>query len=168
MIALAVIAQRLAVVAGHDDDRSIEQSPAIEGFQEPPDLRVGERDLADIRIRVSRSERLRRVVGPVRVVQVRPQKNREPDPFDPAYRVSDDFVAATPRRGPLRTGTPFDDSRVVIEALCDAAIRIEHGRSDERSGSEACARRVSASVVCSGDSGRSPLSRTPWRVGTVP
>ena len=47
VIALAVITERLAVIAGDDDDRPIEQFPAIEGVQQPPDLRVGERDLAE-------------------------------------------------------------------------------------------------------------------------
>ena len=170
VIAFAVIAQRLSVVGGHDDDRSIEELPPLEGFQQTPDLRVGEGDLGDIRIRVSRSEGFGRVVGPVRVVEVRPQKEAGvADPVDPPDRVCHDFIPAPPRRGPcsLRYAS-IDDARVRIEALCKTAVRIEHDRSDERSGAEPVARTVSASVVCSGESGRSALSRTPWRGGNSP
>ena len=48
MIALAVITQRLSVIGSHDDDRSIQELPMIERFQQPADLGVGEGYFGDI------------------------------------------------------------------------------------------------------------------------
>ena len=75
VIALAVLAERLAVIAGDDDDRPIQQAPAVERLEQPADLRVGKRDFADVRIAAyRRAERFGRIVRTVRVVEVRPQE----------------------------------------------------------------------------------------------
>ena len=46
----------------------------FERLEQSADLRISERDLADIRIEVSRPEWLGRIVGAMRVVEVRPQE----------------------------------------------------------------------------------------------
>ena len=50
VVTLAVIAERLAVIAGDDDDRAIQKAALLERVEQPADLRVGEHDLADVEI----------------------------------------------------------------------------------------------------------------------
>ncbi len=49
MGALAVLAQALAVVRHREDERAREEAPLLERAEEPPELLVGERDLAVVR-----------------------------------------------------------------------------------------------------------------------
>ena len=71
--ALAVLAQALAMVADHDDQRPAGEPEPVETVDEPADERVGPGDLAVVGAGgVLRAVRLRRRVGGVRVEEVHP------------------------------------------------------------------------------------------------
>ncbi len=72
---LAVIAERFAVVAGHDDERRAIRCPHI--VEQRRYRRVGRRDFAVIRpAGIPRVERSRRAIRRVRVEQVHPHEPR--------------------------------------------------------------------------------------------
>ena len=101
--------------------------------EQAADLRVGKGDLANIRIEVTRSVRFGRVVGAMRIVEVRPQEERRAsDLIDPPDRVGHDFIAAA-----LESPRPALIARrhvhVPVEALCQPAVGCEHHRRYERS-----------------------------------
>jgi hypothetical protein len=96
VIALAVIAERLAVIGRDDDDRAVQEVATLERVEQAANLRVGKCDLADIRVKVTRLERLGWIVGPMRIVEVRPHEKRGlPDLVQPAHRVGHDLVSPT-------------------------------------------------------------------------
>ena len=75
--ALAVLAEALAVVGGHEHERARERPLLFERAQEPRDLRVHERDLAVVgRGAEPLGQLAGRLVGRVRVVVVHPQEER--------------------------------------------------------------------------------------------
>ncbi len=72
-----MLAERFPVIGGDDDHRAIQQPPLFESLEQAADLRIHEGDLADVGIlSVCRSIRLRRIVRPVRIVQMHPQEER--------------------------------------------------------------------------------------------
>ena len=71
--ALAVFAEALAVIAHDDDDGVLGEMVRVEIGEQAADLRIDERDLADVGMAgVARLERLRRIVRRVRVVEMDP------------------------------------------------------------------------------------------------
>lgn len=88
VIALAVIAQRLAVVACNNHDGLIRSSTTVRRVQQTADLRISERNLANIRIVEHRPIRFGRVVRPVRIVEVHPQEERRlVHALEPLHRI---------------------------------------------------------------------------------
>jgi hypothetical protein len=74
VVALAVLPERLAVIPGDNDDGPIQQLAPVERLEQAANLRVGKGDLADVWIDVARVERLGRIVGSMRVVEMRPEE----------------------------------------------------------------------------------------------
>ena len=113
------------MVSGKDDDCAPEQVALLERIQQPADLRIGKRDLADIGVEVTRPVRLGRVVRPVRIVEVRPQKKGAVfEPHDPADRISHDFIAAaleSPRPRSSLVGTSTYRSKPCASPRSDAS-----------------------------------------------
>ena len=108
----------------------------LERLEQPADLRVGKRDLADVQVvPVGRSIRLRRVVRTMGIVEMRPQKEAG---F--ADRVEPAESRRSSRRPPAAGGSPASarstlaDALVHLESLLQAAIGAQHHRSDESSG----------------------------------
>jgi hypothetical protein len=72
-----VIAEPLAVIARHRDDRGRLGAGGMQPDEQPRDLRIDERDLAVVGVAIRLlEERLRRIVGRVRIVEVDPRKER--------------------------------------------------------------------------------------------
>ena len=76
MLLLAVLPEALAVVRGHDHDRPVVDPELFQGVEEAPHDRVGGRHLAVVRGAVLAPEGLRRVVGDVRLVDVKQEEER--------------------------------------------------------------------------------------------
>ena len=77
MRALAVLAERLAVVGDDDDGGAGEEAGLLEMFEQASDGGVGVGDLAVVRrISVRGGKRRRRRVGRVRIEQVQPREER--------------------------------------------------------------------------------------------
>jgi hypothetical protein len=138
--ALAVIAETLAVIADGDDHGSIQQAARVEKASDPADLRVDERDLAEVRpAGESVSVRFGRVVRRVRIVKVNPTEEAgRSNGLEPRQRVIRDVISrplhlAQRRRVVLRQ---IEIIKVGIEALRDSPRSIEHVRADESTGRE--------------------------------
>ena len=81
---LAVLAQRLSVVGGYDDERAIEASPLVPMVEQHPDDAIGVRDFS-VRSSIRRSSARAPADGRgVRVEQVDPGENRPRRPARPA------------------------------------------------------------------------------------
>src|SRR6185369_8985754 len=102
------------------------------------DLRIGEGDLAEIRMPlVLRRERFRRPVRGVRVVQMNPREEGLPACLiDPRQRLVYDLVAG-PLDGAERDRSRFAEIELVVvgvEALVEPPLRIEDVGGDEGTG----------------------------------
>ena len=137
---LAVLAERLAVVARDHDEGAVVQLPFAETREEAPDRRVDARDLAVVRIlREALLVRGRRVVRVVRVVEVHPDEHRPGGAaVEPGERTGDDLAAA-PLLRRVRVGAVLarPEARVVdveaaVEAGSDRPLRVEDHRAHER------------------------------------
>ena len=85
--ALAVLAQALAVVGRHHQERVVPQPQAAQGLVQAAHELVRPRDLAVVGpARVSAGVGLGRLVGIVRVVEVDPREERARPAFPPATR----------------------------------------------------------------------------------
>ena len=128
---------------GHD--RRVEEPCCAQTVDEPAHLRVHVRDLAVVgRLREPGAERLRRVVGIVRVVEVDPQEERSRRPFrQPGQRAGHDLAAASLHRRVAVFLTALDlEARVVrvepaVEAGGEAAARVQDQRAYEGGGAVA-------------------------------
>ena len=132
---LAVLAEALAVIAHHDDDRVAREIMIVEIREQTADLRVDERDLADVRpAGVARLERLRRRVRRVRVVEMDPaEEARCAGAIEPGERLVGDLVAR-PVDAAERQRLVLAQIEVVeigVEALVQPPPRIEHVGADE-------------------------------------
>lgn len=108
------------------DDGSLRQSAPVEDVEEPPDLRVGEHDLTDVRIDVDGPVRLRRIVRRMGIIEVGPEQERGfSHRLQPIERVGDHRISA-PLQRLRQQGTRLDAS-VDVEALRKTAVRPEHG-----------------------------------------
>ncbi len=77
MLRLAVVAEPLAVIRGHDHERPIVHARLAQVLEERADDLVGGGDLSIVRPRgVARPERLRRIVGHVGLVHVEEEEER--------------------------------------------------------------------------------------------
>jgi hypothetical protein len=131
MILLTVIAERLAMVADDDHRRSIGELLPVEGVEEPPDLRVGKRNLADVLVKISRSKRFWRIVREMRIVEMHPQQEfRVIHLVKPLDRIRNHAVGAPLPGRPVLAGLGNTD--VAIEALGQTPVRVQHDRSDKR------------------------------------
>ena len=75
MRVLAVLAQALAVIAGHDDERGVERAALPQRVDDTSDLGIGVGNFAVIGVAVGFREILRwRFVRSVRVVEVDPHE----------------------------------------------------------------------------------------------
>jgi len=117
MLLFAVISEPLAVIRGDDNQRGPSPSGVIQPLQKPPDLAVGERDLAAVRVlgKASR-ERRRRVVGSMGIEEVDPDeeraRSRALEPFQGAVH----HLATTPLAAVLPRGhAACGDERVVVD-----------------------------------------------------
>ncbi len=110
---LPVLSQRLTVIGQHRHHGVLLVARGAQPIDQPPELRVGECDLAVVRPARKRSPvRLRRVVRGVGVVKVHPDEERRvPRPGEPGEG-GVDHVA----RGTLRTGAR---DRAVLEVLAE-------------------------------------------------
>ena len=80
MQGLPVLAQALAVVGGHEEERVVPQAESAESVVEAPHELVGEGHLAVVQpCGVARRVGLGRLVGVVRIVEVQPEE-------DPRFR----------------------------------------------------------------------------------
>jgi hypothetical protein len=107
VIALAVIAQRLAVITRDDNNRAIDRSTAVESIEQSTNLCVAERKLADVRITGSRAVGFGRIARPVRIVQMHPQEARRVADFlEPPHGVVNRLVGrALAERRPCSNST---------------------------------------------------------------
>jgi len=133
---LAVVAQALAVIAHHDDDRLLVEPASAQQVEHAPDLAVGKRHLTVVRVPlVARRERLGRAVRRVRIVEVNPREERRvPGPVDPRQGLVHHLVG-----GPLdrrqRHGPRLGEVEVVevgVEALVGPPLRVEDVGGHER------------------------------------
>ena len=121
--ALAVVAQALSMIAKHDDDRAVEQLFRLEECADPRDLRVDERDLAQVRsIGKSCSVRLGRRVRRVRIIEMHPaEESQRLDRLEPCERAVGHFV-----RGPL----DFAERRRLELAQVEIPVRSDRAPED--------------------------------------
>ncbi len=96
MALLAPFPERLTMISGDDNERVIEERVALQEREQSPDLCVGESNLANIRIvGVRAAIRFGRIVRPMRIVQVHPQKeSRAADRAKPVERIGYNLIAA--------------------------------------------------------------------------
>ena len=76
MLLLTLVAQPLAVVGEQHDERLVPAPEALQLLEQLPHHRVGGRDLSVVRLAVARGERLGRLVGGVRLVEVQEEQER--------------------------------------------------------------------------------------------
>src|SRR5579863_337094 len=77
VLVLAMLAQRLAVVTEHNDERPVVESGFAQVIKHPSELAVCVGNLAVVEVAgVARVKRLRRIIGTVGVVQVKPREVR--------------------------------------------------------------------------------------------
>ena len=130
---LAVLPQRFAVVGGQDDQGTVRPPPFPQTFEQDGQLRVDKGDLARIRIGgVLGPERLRRVVGGMRIPEMDPAEPWPGPGRDPGDGRRNDLIRGPFRgeahgRGLRRKGVVVD-----VEALIEAELRIEREGPDER------------------------------------
>ena len=133
VIALAMLAERLAVIAGDDDDRRSREAPPVERVEQPADLRVGERDLPDIRVAVASSDTApaARTAGADRR-DAPTGRTGAPNVVEPPQRVVDDVVraplarvgrSAVETRPPLYSSNPCARPRSGIAARPSRQMR---------------------------------------------
>jgi hypothetical protein len=130
----AVLTERFAVVAGHDDQRVAGQATPFQRQDQAAQLRVGVGDLPVIAGASAVADEVsRRRVRGVRVVQVRPEKERPGAAVQPPDRGIDDL-----RRRPLgleqfrSRRIPPDGVVVDVEAVRQTEAPIQHVGPDER------------------------------------
>ena len=154
VIPLAVLAERLAVIAGYHHDGSVEQPTAPEIVEQPADLRIRKCDFGDVLIGVPRPVRFGRIVGAMRIVQMRPQE--EPGltgAIQPSHRVRDDGIRATLQR-PFMSLFSTLNASIRLEALSETTVGVQDDRANERTGPESalaqdlCERGVAACERC--------------------
>ena len=142
VLVLAVVAESLAVVGEEHDERAVVDLPHAEKVEKPSGDRVRRRDLAVVGVgSITRLQRLRRLVGRVRLVEVEkreeaPVRRLRADPaLEPAAR-----VVPGPLKLPDRLGgvARLDGIVVEVEALADSGPAVENDRRD------GAARRVPA------------------------
>jgi hypothetical protein len=150
---LAVAAERLAVVAHHHDHGAVLEAVRFQPGQASPHLLVGEGDLsvvepAQAASAESRAERLGRLVGRVRVVQMDPREEWAPlVGVEPRERRVHDLVAR-PLHGPEIQVLVLPEVEAVVvhvEPLVESPAAVEHERGDPRR------RRVAALAERFGD-----------------
>ena len=125
---LAVVAEPLAVIAGEDDQRVVEEAALVEGTPEVADERVGVGHLAVVRpSRITRLERLLRRVRLVGVVEVEPEEERAAG--GPSRRAS----SPRRRRSPRRRAAPTPCSPCSPSPSPAGRSRRSSGRSRGRS-----------------------------------
>ena len=136
-----MVAEALAVVADDDNHRAVVEAERLELGDDAADLAVGEGNLAVVRVSlVTRRERLGRVVGRVRVVEVDPGEERRALRVpNPRQGLVHDLVA-----GPLdvrqrHAALPAEVEvvEVGVESLVDPPLAVEHVRADEPAGAVA-------------------------------
>ena len=134
---LSVLAQRLTVVRGQDDQRPGARPVRQEGLQEAPERSVGRRHLALVGLAPElRRQRLGGLVGEVGLVEVDPaEPGRVPGRADEAAREADRLDPGAllleehgPRRG------VHEAVLVDVEALPETEPRIEGKRAHEGPG----------------------------------
>ena len=126
------------MVGEQDEDRAVPDPRALQPRDEAPHHLVGVGHLAEVRLaRVAREERLRRLVGRVRVVEVDPgEELLRLHALEPREREVHHLVAL------LLDGAEVHDLvlreveavGVVVEALVEAPARVEHPGADEGPG----------------------------------
>ena len=133
MEALAVLAERLAVIAHHDDPALLGADARLERFDQPAELGVHGGDLGQVR-RVgrgaeARAVRLRRLVRLVRVVVVHPEEER------PAILAREVVESARGGRGRRAlVGAGIELVVVDLEPALEAELAVERKTRDERGG----------------------------------
>jgi hypothetical protein len=114
VLRLPVVAQSFAMIARENDERFVIETTPVEIHEEPPQDCVRGGDLAVVRIGVFRAERFDRLVGRMRLEEMKKKKERPPVHFvEPAesraYR-----LAAVPLQGSQGGGLPHFH-RVVVK-----------------------------------------------------
>ena len=135
---LAVFPERLAVIAGRDDQRRARGAAFDQGLQQRSQRRIGYRDFTEIgRARKPRCVRLRRLIRKMRLVEVHPHKPRRRPALllHPRERCRNGVGAAALRdakRG-VRLGLR-KPIVVAVESARQAESRVKRKRADERGG----------------------------------
>ena len=137
-----MLAERLTVIAEHDDEGAVEAAVGGQVTQEAPDLQIGRGNLRIVRAHHGRrktgAHRLGRVVWRVRFVEMDPRKEGPScllvQPFD---RLVDHFARRTLYR--IEPGFHFvfrqiEIVEISIEPLVDAPAPVEHERRHEAAG----------------------------------
>ena len=150
---LLVLAKTLAVVAREHDQHGLLPLVALDPLDEPSDLSVGERDFSVVwPLREFLAIRGRRLIGIVRVVEVRPQEERSFWPaLEPGERSIGDLVSRA-----LDVSDRGDSGLMRVEAvdvLGEAAVQSPPGIEDERRDDRRC------SIAASGEQRRERRQR---------
>src|SRR5947199_9235636 len=105
----------------------VEEAPLLQERQQPPDLRVGERNLAVVEASaIAAGVRFRRCVREMRIVKVDPEKERLPGSLlQPAQRLVHHQVAAP--LGEVEIGLVQPAEVEVVKVGFESLIQSERG-----------------------------------------
>ncbi len=82
MLFFAMLAQRLSMIAEHDDGSAVIKPVLLQPGDQAPQFVIGVGDFAVIGMRaVLRAKRLRRIVRTVRIIQMQPEEERPSSRF---------------------------------------------------------------------------------------
>src|SRR5207245_7143246 len=113
----------------------VEEAPLLQERQQPPDLRVGERNLAVVEASaIAAGEGFRRCVRKMRIVKVDPQEKRLPrDPLQPAQRLIHYQVAAPLGEVEIGLVQPAEVEMIEVgfKPLIQSESGVENGRADK-------------------------------------
>ena len=139
----AMVAQPLAVIRGDHHHAPLQNAPVLELADEATDQRIGVGHLGLVGpARVLGAKGLRRGVGIVRVVEVKPEAKRtllgfiSLSLFQPPEGRRDGLASWPLHRAQIRIfeRTEVEIVEVVVESTADAPARVEHEGADEAGG----------------------------------
>src|SRR5260221_14084467 len=133
MRGLAVLAERFAVIRGHDDERAVERMCGLQAGEELTEHGVHIGDLGVVRGEI-RARARRSVVGGVRIEEMHPRKPGAWRRENPVTGWRNDITRATLGRFECRTVFVTEPIIVFVEPAVEPEPPLEHKGADERTG----------------------------------